>query len=97
MGTQPFWGENPSDLERDVLDSQDLTDDIFAPKNLGGRRSADYTDFVGAAHILVSEHRAFGQRPLAQFKIILALAENLRVPVLIASGDLGDGANLGTN
>ena len=46
-------------------------------------------DLGGAAHVLLAEHRAFGQRPLADLKILGRFAQDAGVPVLIAGNDLG--------
>ena len=60
LSAQSFWNEDPCDLERNVLHSQDLSDDFVASENLGRCRSSNDTDLVRASNVLIREWCAIG-------------------------------------
>ena len=60
----------PVTMNGTSFDPQNLADRIFVAVNLVRGGLADHANLVRAAHVLVGERRAFGQRPLADVEIV---------------------------
>jgi hypothetical protein len=86
--------QHAEDLAGNAADADDLAERLRIGKQLLRHRLADHTDLGGGLDMLVAKHFPFDQRPLTDLEILGRLAQDARVPVLIAGNDLGAGAVL---
>ena len=78
---EAFGGQHTDNKKGEVPDADGLADWIFVGKQLVGHGFADHGGLREAAHILVGKHRAAGDIPVADLRVIGRFPHHLRVPV----------------